>query len=368
MAGHRIAPFDGIRALSIGAVVVYHAMPERLLVGWIGVDVFFVLSGFLITGLLLAELEQSGRVDVAGFYLRRAARLYPALILAVAVTLALRAPIEPWQIAVTLAYLSDVSRMLGHDLSSLFHTWSLAIEEHFYLVWPLLVVAARSRRRVLMLSVSGAVASFSAMWLMSDPWDELSFAAYNAPHARVWEILVGAVVACVQPAAVRWWRTVAVSCGALAGLLTASLAVSASGWPLKTGAMALAAVAAAVALTVAIAAGRGRWLSIWPLPQVGEISYGIYLFHMPVLFAPLPEIGRRSVDTALQMSAVVTLAWLSHRLVEKPVQQKARTWWRQRSRSGRTNAGRRLPNKVPSHGVALSSESGDLGATVARGR
>jgi len=315
---HRVHELDGIRAVAVLAVFAFHTMPDRLPVGWVGVDVFFVLSGYLITGLLLAEREGAGRVRLRAFYVRRAARLYPALLAAVVLAVVV-AGSTLTDGAVALAYLSDVVRWQGGDLGPLGHTWSLAIEEHFYVLWPLVVIAARTRTRVATAAGLLGGGSLAVVCWLAPPFGPLDEPTYNAPHARMWELLAGCLLACVLPGvrrqALTGWTLLGAGCTA-----AAALGVLAGGWPARTVALTVATVTASAG-TIAVVAGGGlRGLAWWPLPQIGVISYGVYLYHFPIAQGVVLA-GPRSVQTAAKLAVVLALAWASHRWVEEPIRE-----------------------------------------------
>ncbi|WP_420128640.1 acyltransferase family protein [Longimicrobium sp.] len=298
---------EGLRGVAILLVVAYHAGVPGLQGGYVGVDVFFVLSGYLITGLLVAEVERTGRVDLAAFYSRRVRRLLPAAALMLAVTLALGAvllaPLEARPLAVTgvatalyasnlwfavqaTDYLSD-----GGAGNPLLHTWSLAVEEQFYLLWPLLVVWAMRRggrtggRRPLVAVVAGvsAVSLAGSVWLTGvvQPW------AFFASPTRAWEFGFGALAwlagrhgLAPRPrgsAAAAWLGMGALVCAAaLLGPRTLF-----PGWA------ALLPVLATVALLSSCGGAQGgvvgRALRARPLQWFGRLSYSWYLWHWPAL-------------------------------------------------------------------------------------
>ena len=211
---------EGLRAIAILIIVAYHAKIAAFSGGYVGVDVFFVLSGYLITGLLVREVENSGSINLAAFYARRARRLLPALTLVLLVTILVGAIIYPpieinhggfGATAIsTAAYVSNLyfarsgtdyfAADLGNNM--FLHTWSLSVEEQFYLVWPLFVMSAlcvlpwQSRlkithRRLLWWMIAAASASFSLsayLTYVRQPW------AYFASPPRVWEFALGAIV------------------------------------------------------------------------------------------------------------------------------------------------------------------------------
>lgn len=210
---------DGLRALAVLAVLLYHADLPWIPGGFLGVEVFFVISGYLITSLLLAEWRQRGRIDLAGFWLRRARRLLPALYLLLAVTLAFAVVFLPEEVArlrgdaiAAFGYVTNWYLVLGQESyfetvgrpSLLQHLWSLAIEEQFYVLWPLLFAAGISfgikrwrRRRLLLAALVGAASSVLLMALLYRP-DLDPSRLYYGTDTRAAGLLIGAALAFVR--------------------------------------------------------------------------------------------------------------------------------------------------------------------------
>jgi peptidoglycan/LPS O-acetylase OafA/YrhL len=209
---------DGLRALAVIAVLLYHAELTWIPGGFIGVEVFFVISGYLITALLLAEWRQRGRIDLKAFWLRRARRLLPALYLTVVVTLAFAVVFLPGEVAglrsdaiAAFGYVTNWYMVLGHESyfeavgrpSLLKHLWSLAVEEQFYVLWPLLFAAGISlgavrwrQRRILVATVVGAAASTVLMATLYVPEADPS-RIYYGTDTRASGLLIGAALAFV---------------------------------------------------------------------------------------------------------------------------------------------------------------------------
>src|ERR1700722_18124823 len=224
---------DGLRAIAVMLVVNFHAFPEAMPGGFIGVDIFFVISGFLITGIIARELDQQ-RFSLVGFYKRRIRRIFPALIVVLAATLVLgwlwMLPAAYAQLSADVfasgAFFSNIALLLqsGYfDIESgkkpLLHLWSLGIEEQFYLFWPLiLMLAARLRLSMLAVAAVIGVASFAlnVALIGSDP-----VATFYLPFPRAWELLAGAALACGwnllrQTSAASNWRA-AIGLSVIAG-------------------------------------------------------------------------------------------------------------------------------------------------------
>jgi peptidoglycan/LPS O-acetylase OafA/YrhL len=356
--GH-VAALDGVRALAVAAVVLYHG-GVSVRGGYLGVDVFFVLSGFLITSLLLVELERDGRLAFGRFYERRARRLLPGLVVLVALVCAYAMlavpggslPSLPGQIVGTMAYVGNWTLIASHATyftqglppSPLQHTWSLAIEEQFYLVWPVLLFGLRrlTRRRdvLAVLCVLGSLgcAAFSAVRFSQGAGVN---GLYFATQTHATTMLLGAAAACVllrrapkegepvfhlAPASSRRAGNVAgVAAWALviAGLLT----ISGTGAALYRGGYVVvgAVTAAAIAATVWVPDGwSARVLSLRPVTYVGRISYGIYLYHFP-LFLWLDH-AHTGLDAApllgVRLAATLALAAASYAWIERPVRER----------------------------------------------
>ncbi|MFI5956716.1 acyltransferase family protein [Cryptosporangium sp. NPDC051539] len=286
---------DGVRALAVVAVLVYHLDARLLPGGFVGVDVFFALSGFLITTLLVR------RPGLVSFYVRRARRLLPAALLMVAVVCSVAAFTMPtfrlgslradgiWTVLQAANWRFVASGQSYVDAfappSPLRHAWSLAVEEQFYLVWPLVVAALAGRRRTL-LAVAGTLTVASAVWMGFRYAAEDPSRAYYGTDTRAHALLAGAVVALLLIGPLRASRLLP-RLGIPAGLvlLVAAASVPDSWAGYYRGAGFGIAVAAAVLVgAVATAPGSrlGRLLAAGPLPRVGRVSYALYLWHWPV--------------------------------------------------------------------------------------
>ena len=335
---------DGLRALAVGAVVVYHLDADWLPGGYLGVDVFFVLSGFLITGLLVGEHVRTGRIDLPAFWTRRVRRLLPALAVLLAVVI-VTMRIAGDQLALasargdflsTLFYVANWHFILSGQsyfeqyvaVSPLRHTWSLGIEEQFYLLWPLLtwlVLGRWGRRSLGFLAVVGAVVSFVLMALLFDPADPSR--AYYGTDTRIGELLVGAVlaVALAGPARERILRLARpLTVPALAVVLVA-IGLLADSSPAYYGAGA-AVFALAVATAIAgFEAGSpaSRIFAIRPAVALGVISYGVYLWHFPIVRLLVGVFGTTGapVPATLVILATLAIAAASFVLVERPIRR-----------------------------------------------
>ena len=313
-----------------------------------------MISGFIITRALLAEWQEQGRIGLASFWLRRARRLLPAVGLLLAGILAYVAIFEPGEVArlrgdvlAALVYVTNWHLILGDQSyfdsfqrpSMLRHLWSLAIEEQFYIVWPLVLafgLPILKRRGFVVLIIAGIAASTTGMALLYDPAGDNS-RAYFGTDTRAAGLLVGALLALVLGA----WQVSAASPRrrhglALLGVATLSLLAGASFWLdernsflYQGGFLTVSLLSALVILAVTQRNAFSRILGARPLRWVGVRSYGIYLWHWPVYMLVWPQEAAPS-QLALQILAVVVIAAASYALVEKPVREGAlgRAWRR----------------------------------------
>lgn len=297
----RIPALDGLRALAITLVVGYHIDRDVVPAGFWGVILFFVLSGYLITRLLVAERDRTGRVSLGRFYLRRALRLLPALMI---VCFSLLIVGTAWSgVAPVLGYYGNYARIAGVDLGLLTHSWSLAVEEHFYLVWPLVIgsVSARHRLRVVgFLAVAAVVWRGIAIVTMSPGW------VYNATDTNAAALLAGCWLAVMRPPAWRWAGWSIPMLAALVFLPVLGVDGPAFAWG---GFLAVALSVAAVQFALARPSLLEGRVVVW----VGKVSYGLYLWHYVFVRSDLPTW------VALILTVVVTAA--SWYLVEAPIRR-----------------------------------------------
>lgn len=326
MSAHR-SDIQGLRGLAVLAVVVFHAAPGVLGGGFAGVDIFFVISGYLITRILLRDMD-AGEFSLADFYRRRVRRLFPALYVMLAAVLALGLLILPPKLLSELVYTQFFTTLFASNfafahlsgyfdseagLKPLLHTWSLGVEEQYYLLFPLLLMALRRFLRPWLWWILVGLAGLSLVaGLAASPE-----AAFYLPTTRAFELLIGALCVHLEPRlglSDKLRRQVS-----LAGLF---LVVTALIW-LK-GSLAFPAPWAlwpclgAACLLVAPGGFGGRLLSAPPLIAVGDLSYSLYLWHWPLLV-----MGRLVFGDIwwVALGAVVTaggLSWLSWRYVETP--------------------------------------------------
>ena len=339
---------EGLRAVAIGLVLLFTAGVPLGRSGYAGVDVFFVISGYLITGLLVRELERSGTVSLAAFYARRARRILPSayvvLLVVLGVTVVVAGPAGERAVAHdVLAAALQVANLwfLSFDVttvapaiagSPVLHYWSLAVEEQFYVLWPLVVLlvartAARRGRPVRRPLVVAIVVLSLLSGLLYLLWFRTAFqASYFASPARAWQLGAGALVALLEPQLRRWagrrgGRAVP---GVLAG--AGALAIAAVPLADRVGVFAAAAAATAGAAAVVAAGGLdgaptavARFLSLRPVRFVGRLSYTWYLWHVPAVVVA-EHLGARTwpVLLAAELLAAVP-ALLTMRFVEGPL-------------------------------------------------
>ncbi|HEX5199153.1 MAG TPA: acyltransferase family protein [Actinoplanes sp.] len=346
---------DGIRALAVTAVVLFHAGVGGLSGGFLGVDTFFVLSGFLITSLLLRERARSGRIRLRRFWVRRARRLLPALLTVLAATvIAGHYLLDEGDLGLlrtdayaALAYVANwrmIFRGTGYVAatatpSPLQHTWSLGIEEQFYLLWPLLVAgllawlaARRALATLLWLCVGGTVLSEAlCAWLFRP---ESLGRAYYGTDTRAQALLIGAGLAALLTGPAPAWLSRAFGRSRLGVLAGAALAVTFWLWHaagdqaawMYHGGLTLAALATAVVIAHVIlqpAAPIARALALPPLVWLGRISYGVYLWHWPLftfVTADLTGLSRWPL-LAVRLAGTLGVAVLSYHLVEQPIRR-----------------------------------------------
>ncbi|WP_228372846.1 acyltransferase family protein [Demequina subtropica] len=336
---------QGLRALAVSLVVLYHVWPDRLTGGYVGVDVFFVISGYLITAHIAREVARTGRVRLGTFWARRVRRLLPAsltVLLATAVTVLLAVPQAYWnqfmrEIGAGTLYVQNwalasasVDYLTAENVASpVQHFWSLSVEEQFYLAWPLLITAvlaiplgrrlgAAWRMRLLL----GAIVVSSLIWGILQTANAPSV-AYFSTFVRAWEFAAGGLLAVAGATA--WRHEVArrlVSWLGLAAIVwSAFVYTSATPFP---GAAALVPVVGTLAILAAgDARGPGGTHVLYDrrsIQWLGDVSYSVYLWHWPfVVLVPL-ILGRTLVwpERVAMLVVVLGLAWSTKKLIEDP--------------------------------------------------
>lgn len=338
------ADVDGLRAIAVLAVVLFHLDPVKLTGGFAGVDIFFVISGFLIGGQIDAGLA-AGRFSMASFYAKRIRRLYPALVVTVLITLAASVPLLfPTEVmrvgkaaVATMTYTSNfyfyqaADYFSEGDIRPLLHTWSLAVEEQFYLLFPLLLLALHryAPRWKLFAIAAMALASLAyAEWLVERDSD----AAFFFSVTRFWEFGAGALLALIRP---RAFAPRVADGAVLAGLaaITASILLVSETSPVP-GLVVLPLVLGSALIIHAGAASpivAGRWLSLPPLVFVGRISYSLYLVHWPIVVLVRANFGPETAPLGLaaMFAGSLLAAWLLYRFVECPARRLSIARYRQ---------------------------------------
>jgi len=357
---------DGLRGLAVVAVVLFHFAPDQVPGGFLGVDVFFVLSGFLLTSLVLVEHHNNSRISLSGFWNRRIRRLLPAALATVVVSVGIAFIVEPDYTrsalrGEALAAITYVANWwtIGHGQSyassfgpqsPVAHFWSLAVEEQFYLLFPFLIlglvslIAVATRRNLarpelqrlsialLIVAVLGTLASAIAMVVIHTPGTDPS-REYLGTDTRVQTILVGVALACIWYLVPRRpdseMRKFAVPAGtALLAALLLAIAFTdfRSDWLYQGG---FTIIAIGIAALIWILARHGsattnHVLESGPMRRLGEVSYGLYLWHWPLLcFPAVLGIPMSQELRVIILTASVVLASLTHELVDRRAQKGA---------------------------------------------
>lgn len=326
---------NGLRAIAAMLVIADHCRVPGLSGGYFGVDLFFVLSGYLITRLLAEEFSARGSVDLPGFYLRRILRLTPPLMLMLAAYLALAPSLWPWyslkahvrDAALAGFYLSDYAHAYWLRPTMLLHTWSLAVEEHFYLIWPLAVLLLARvpfRRRI---------AWLAGLYLLATAWRSIEYLhlgwdiAYFSFDTRLSGLVLGALLATGLPHVGRVSQETADGAGIIACVILATcLTMSSWGTPSAMVWMMTLVELAAAAILIA-ASVESSWvsklLSTPPLVGIGLISYGLYLWHYPAAVFFRTQLPWYQTWPLVLVFAL-TAATASYILVERPLQRYRR--------------------------------------------
>ncbi|HVU73302.1 MAG TPA: acyltransferase family protein [Mycobacteriales bacterium] len=365
----RLLPLDGLRGIAATSVLLFHMQVPALLGGALGVDLFFVLSGFLITTLLLTEVDRRGRLDLARFWARRAVRLWPPLFAVVLLCVPFARTMSSGNSLRSFAHEAFEATTWSMNIATALHpatrrplgfSWTLAMEEQFYLVWPLVLLAAAAvgvgRRRLAGIAVAGGLASWAVLLL---DWHSTSFeaAVYTRPDARALPVLLGCALALVLAAdGAEGTGRLSPMRALLGHPVTATVALAAVGAAflvpgmlhlsnrVTTTAGSLVMSAGTTVLVGAIVARpRGGAVAVLrsrPLVALGAISYSLYLVQKPALaiafthdggHLPRHGIALRATEVAIVLSAAVAL-WalverparlLSRRIVPRPVERDA---------------------------------------------
>jgi peptidoglycan/LPS O-acetylase OafA/YrhL len=327
---------DGLRAVAVLAVVAFHAFPQWLPGGYVGVDVFFVISGFLISGQLMAAAA-GGQISFAGFYARRIRRIFPALLVVLAAV-----AVAGWWVLLPGEWV-ELRRHIGasaifannillwseagyfdgpSELKPLLHLWSLGVEEQFYLIWPVLIWWWWRRDLRWTVAIALVVAASFAINVITVA-NGATTAAFFLPHTRLWQLGGGALLAAFARKQIAVRSANALSMAGVLLILFSFAALSRStaypGW---------AALGPTLGAVLVIAAGRDAavnrtWLSMRPMVFVGLISYPLYLWHWPILsLLQVTELGQ--VPPGLKVAAIaasVVLASITYLFIEQPARR-----------------------------------------------
>lgn len=358
MSSRYIPALDGLRALAVIAVVIYHMNATALQSGLLGVTIFFVLSGYLITGLLIREWSTTKKINLPQFWLRRVRRLFPAIVFVLLGTIVLTGVFAPdmltklrndivaallfftnwWYIFQDVSYFEAMGAP-----SPVTHFWSLAIEEQFYLIWPpllLLLFSKRVKKRHIQLGLLvAAIASAAAMAILYSPQADPS-RVYYGTDTRAFSLLIGAFLAFeFPPARVNGHgrqgftardRKIALGVGsaALAGILVMMVVVNGYSPFLYYGGIALLSLLTG-ALIITLADGRSplaRFFALRPLVWIGKLSYSIYLWHYPLLLLMNPRnfTGETPWFAYVgQALVILAVSAISYYVVETPLRKGA---------------------------------------------
>jgi len=375
---------DGLRALAVVAVVAFHAGVPGCSGGFAGVDVFYVISGYLITTLLVDELMRTGSIDFAAFYARRVRRLLPALCVVVVATLALgvlllhpfgerqelaRSAIATALFSSNFFFWSNTGGYFDHDvtLRPLLHTWSLAVEEQFYLAWPPLLLLLHRAATLLRLplrpvALASLVAIFAGSLLLTG--DLRPTTAFYLLPARAWELALGALLGWRGPATARRAGTTVLAglIGLGAAAATICLFDADSPWPGIRTLLPALATAALIASGAGPVSPAARLLALPPLVYVGRLSYSWYLWHWPLLaMLRAHNLGAEDPAGAAAAAGVsLALAALTYHFIENPVRQRRVRGFR--SKRGALLAGAALLGVMLLAAAALGLEARDAAA------
>lgn len=334
-----IPEIEGLRAIAVAVVVLFHAQYKFISGGYVGVDVFFVISGYLITGLLWRELNQHGDISLRRFFARRILRLAPTLAftsLGVAFIFSMLLPpivtgtLSSSLISAQFSYSNfwfywNTNYFANNSTNPALHTWSLAVEEQFYLTLPLLLLAVKSTKRwtIAILCLLALISFGMAEWIVKTQSNQ----AFYFPWLRAWELLTGSILAV---SARRTKNSAVAHTVTILGLC--AIAVSCFSYTEKTTFPGLSAVlpvlgTAAVIFSAGHANFANKVLGLAPLRWLGKISYSVYLVHWPIVCAVSLTVSLfPSVARLMIVIMSLVLGWASWKWIEAPMRSKANVW------------------------------------------
>ncbi|AST58262.1 acyltransferase [Thermoanaerobacterium thermosaccharolyticum] len=349
-----MAGLDGLRAIAVLAVIGYHLNLSFMQGGFLGVSIFFVLSGYLITNIISSEWERSGKVDLKNFWLRRMRRLFPALFIMVVLVVCYVTLFDPGRLtsikgdAITsILYINNwwlilhkVSYFAKFGPPSTFgNLWSLAVEGQFYLIWPLVLIISfkylKKKRYIVFLTLLLAIASALAMGMLYEPGMDPS-RVYYGTDTRVFGLLLGSALALILPSdklssnMSRNKRLILDAIGFLSLLSIFIMFIYVNQYDtfVYRGGMFLLSVIAAVTIAVSAHSSSflGKALGCFPLRWLGARSYGVYLWYFPVLILTTPPVNTEGINpirAVLQIFLIILISALSWRYVEDPIRHGA---------------------------------------------
>lgn len=332
---------DGLRALAVVPVVLFHAGFPAFSGGFVGVDIFFVISGYLITSILVEENEK-GRYSIIGFYERRARRILPALFFVIASCIPFACVWMPPDVLVSFGRSIVAVTLFGSNFlfwketgyfqaaaeeKPLLHTWSLAVEEQYYLLFPLLITVLwpLGRQKTAWVLSIGAIGS---LFLTEIGWRHWPTANFFLAPFRAWELLAGSLIALyfqTRPAVSRRWHDYAAFTGI--ALVVGAIVLFNPNTPFPSLWATLPVLGTAMIILFALpGTTAARLFSLPPLVGIGLISYSVYLWHQPLYaFARIVSLGQPSTTVYLSLATLsVVLGWVSWRFVESPFRQRDR--------------------------------------------
>lgn len=349
-----MAGLDGLRAIAVLAVIGYHLNLSFMQGGFLGVSIFFVLSGYLITNIISSEWERSGKVDLKNFWLRRMRRLFPALFIMVVLVVCYVTLFDPGRLtsikgdAITSILYINNWWLIFHKVSyfakfgppSTFgNLWSLAVEGQFYLIWPLVLIISfkylKKKRYIVFLTLLLAIASALAMGMLYEPGMDPS-RVYYGTDTRVFGLLLGSALALILPSdklssnMSRNKRLILDAIGFLSLLSIFIMFIYVNQYDtfVYRGGMFLLSVIAAVTIAVSAHSSSflGKALGCFPLRWLGARSYGVYLWYFPVLILTTPPVNTEGINpirAVLQIFLIILISALSWRYIEDPIRHGA---------------------------------------------